>query len=83
LDETKTVWVDYIPADFEPIYDPNTGKTLEFLSSNDVEVDDANPEPESGIDWIRLIWDVPKAAMRAPGEVKFAISVLNSFAKET
>lgn len=74
LDESKEIYVDYIPVNFTP---PENAPDLEFYSSKITEISDADPESEEG-DWILLKWRVPPDAMAAAGSVTYGISVLSN-----
>lgn len=75
LDDSKLVCVDYIPLDESLLIDKD-GNKISYLTTV-AKVEDVNPEPdENGRDWIKLIWNVPSAAMAQAGVIKFAISVL-------
>jgi hypothetical protein len=71
LDESKRIFIDYIPVDNTLLTD---GKT--FLSSQITTIlDDPEPDGQEG-DWLLLKWTVPAVALAKAGSVKFAISVL-------
>lgn len=73
LDESKRIFVDYVPVDQSLLTD---GK--KFLSSQITTIlDDPEPDGQNG-DWLLLKWTVPAAALSKAGFVKFAISVLGN-----
>lgn len=72
LDETKKVYVDYIPVG----YAPQAGEPS-FLSDNHI-VRSYAPNTTDGDNWIYLRWRVPNTATRKAGKLSFALAVLGS-----
>lgn len=72
LDETKKVYVDYIPVG----YIPQEGQPA-FFSDNRITRSYA-PSDENEDNWIYLKWRVPNIATRKAGQLSFAIAVLGS-----
>lgn len=78
LDDSKQVYVDYIPVDKSLLVDED-GNVIAFLSDAILEIeDDPDPIDQEG-DWLLLRWNVPPAATKLAGSVTFGISVLNNF----
>lgn len=70
LDETKKVYVDYIPVG----YKPQEGQPA-FFSDNRI-IRSYAPSEENEDNWIYLRWRVPNTATRKAGQLSFAIAVL-------
>lgn len=71
LDESKQIYIDYIPVDFTPTED------CHFKSDPINEIlDDPDPASQMG-DWLLLKWNVPAEAMKKAGSVRFGLAVLN------
>lgn len=69
LDNSKQVWVKYIPL-------LQTGS--EQIHSCKAEIYDIYPDPDlDGIDWVKVVWNVPDEVMNADGEIRFAIVITN------
>lgn len=74
LDETKEIFVDYIPVDFIPIIDDN-GNTINFYSSL---IHDKNLFTDAqGVEWVEIKWNIPPAAIEKAGIVKYDIAVVD------
>ena len=73
LDETKEIFVDFIPAD----YKPGLGDPAFF--SDLIKVREWKPKTnESDEQWIYLKWIVPFAATKTAGDLTIALAVLNN-----
>ena len=75
LDNNKQIYADYIPVDFEPFIDPlDSSNMINFLSD---EITEKNVIILNNENWVELRWNLPAAAMKKAGVVKFAISVIS------
>ena len=85
IDESKTIYIDYIPLNLEELI--NLGIVPEdttFLSDKvKVISEDIFPPDKQNREWIMLQWNVPPLATKISGEVRFAISVVDSSGDNT
>lgn len=72
LDDSKQIYIDYIPVDFKPFID-DQGNEINFLSS---EIKEKEPIIRNGENWLNLKWNVPYDFSKTAGVVKFALTVL-------
>lgn len=70
LDNTKKIYVDFIPSDYHPTIDQPA-----FYSSKILTKESIIREGES---WMRFKWNVPFRATRAAGSLKIAVAITDN-----
>lgn len=72
LDDTKKIYVDYIPVGYKPAEgDPA------FFSDDQITRSHA-PKTDDGDNWIYLKWRVPNTATHKAGKLSFALAVIGT-----
>ena len=81
IDESKTIYVDYIPLNLKELIENGiVPKETTFLSDKvQVISEDVYAPDKQNREWIMLQWNLPPFATKINGTVNFAISVVDKF----
>lgn len=75
LDETKKIYIDYIPIGFSP-YEDDNGNVVNFLSDEIHQVKEIIAEND--VSYLQFLWNVPPEATKAVGVIRYGISILGT-----